>query len=97
MDTQPYEQGAAAERPNAAPRATTPRPVRVGTIVWGGILALVAGLTFASVFLDAPQYTPSLWIWGVIGVGTLLVLAGIVGAIIRGATGRARRRGEQEL
>jgi type VI protein secretion system component VasF len=62
------------------------RPVRVGTIVWGGILLIIAGLTLAATFLNLTQNGPSLWVWGAIGVGVLLVLAGIVGAIVRVAT-----------
>lgn len=92
-----YPSTATATAAPATATAVPPRRVRIGTIVWGGILLLIAALTFASVFVDSALYGPSLWIWGVIGIGTLLVLAGIIGAIIRGSTGRARKRRDEDI
>jgi hypothetical protein len=67
---------------------TTPErtPVRVGTIVWGGILLLVAAITATAIFIDATIYTPTFILWSIVGFGALLVFGGIVGAVVRAST-----------
>jgi len=64
-------------------------PTRVTTIVWGGILLLVAAVAATTTFLDPLEYTSSFFVWTVVGFGGLLVIAGIIGAIVRASAGRA--------
>ena len=59
------------------------RPARVSTIVWGVILLLIAGACFAITALEVAVFTPSSVAYVVVGLGALLVLAAIVGAIAR--------------
>jgi len=74
--------------PNPDSTAATRPPTRVTTIVWGGILLLVAAVAATTTFLDPLEYTSSFFVWSVVGFGGLLVIAGIIGAIVRASTGR---------
>jgi protein-S-isoprenylcysteine O-methyltransferase Ste14 len=55
-------------------------PVRVATIVWGVILLIAAVLGFATLVFGVGLNGAAL-IWVVVGLGALLVFAGIAGAI----------------
>lgn len=63
------------------PTTTTRRPVRVGPIVWGSILMLVASITGATALLGSWNAATIVWI--VITFGALIVIAGLIGAISR--------------
>lgn len=65
---------------------TTRQPVRVGPIVWGSILLLVASITGAAAVLGT--WNTSTVVWVVIAFGALIVIAGIIGAIGRAFTPR---------
>ncbi|MCU1406054.1 MAG: hypothetical protein JWQ43_2357 [Glaciihabitans sp.] len=75
---------------------TSTRAVRPGTIVWGVVLLVIATLAALTTFLRPVDYTPTFYIWAVLAVGGLLVLAGIVGAIARAATRSARPTSAKE-
>ena len=60
-----------------------PRPIRPSTVLWGVILLVVAALAALSTYLRPVDYSPAFWLWTIIVVGGLLVLAGIAGAIAR--------------
>lgn len=70
-------------------------PVRTSTIVWGGILLLVAAIAAATVLVDAPVYTPRVILWTIVGFGGLLVLAGVIGAVARVTTSRNSSDGNE--
>ena len=59
----------------------TRRPVRVGPIVWGSILLLVASITGAAALLGSWDATTIVWV--VIAFGALIVVAGLIGALGR--------------
>lgn len=59
------------------------RPARVSTIVWGVILLLVAGAAFAITTLDLEVTSGTSIAYLVVGLGALLVVAAIVGAVAR--------------
>ena len=63
-------------------------PARSGTVVWGGILLLVAAIAATATFVDASVYSPRFILWAIVGFGGLLVVAGVVGAIARITTSR---------
>ena len=63
------------------------RRVRASTIVWGAILLITAALVLAVRVIDPALYDASFLVWSVIIVGAVLVLAGLIGAIVRAATG----------
>ncbi|MET0990560.1 MAG: hypothetical protein ABWY54_07935 [Glaciihabitans sp.] len=78
-------------RPQETPASTDPAPrqstpARAGTIVWGCVLFLVAALAAVPAILGEAVLTPVAILWIVVGFGTLLVVGGIVGAIIRTST-----------
>ena len=62
-----------------------PLKPRVATIVWGGILLVVAFLAIFASQVDFGDVTPAVVVWSVIGIGSALVLAAIVTAIVRAA------------
>jgi hypothetical protein len=68
----------------------TPRPEplkpRIGTIVWGSILVVVAFVAIFASQVDLGDATPAAIVWSVVGFGAILVVAGIVAAIVRAAT-----------
>jgi hypothetical protein len=55
----------------------------VGTIVWGVILLVVAGIAYLASVGDLRELSPSVIAWGVVGIGGLLVLAALVGVVAR--------------
>ena len=63
------------------------RRVRASTIVWGAILLITAALVLAVRVIDPALYNASFLVWSVIIVGAVLVLAGLIGAIVRAAMG----------
>lgn len=68
--------------------ALEPLKPRVGTIVWGSILAFVAVLAIIASQVDVVQLSPAAIVWIVICFGGVIVLAGIVAAVARAATRR---------
>lgn len=68
------------------PTPTTRQPVRVGPIVWGTILLLVATLAGATAILGT--WNPTTFVWVVIAFGALIVVAGLIGALGRAFTPR---------
>lgn len=60
------------------------RPVRVSTIVWGVLLLLLASAAFAVTTLDVELFTGSVIAYVVVGLGSLFVVAAIIGAVARG-------------
>ncbi|WP_213815610.1 hypothetical protein [Glaciihabitans sp. dw_435] len=77
----------------AAAASTQPQPqprlrVRVGTIVWGVVLLVIAGLARVATLIDPADYTPTFIIWSVIGFGGLLVIAGVAAAVVKAVTRR---------
>ena len=63
-----------------------PLKPRIGTIVWGSILLVVAFLAIFASRVDFAAVTPTVVVWTVIGFGAALVLAAIVTAIVRAAS-----------
>ncbi|MFP7761724.1 hypothetical protein [Marisediminicola sp. LYQ85] len=70
--------------PDAAPERT----MRAGTVVWGLILFVVAALTFVVTTLEPDFVTGEVVVWAVVGLGAVLVAAGVIGAIARAARRR---------
>lgn len=68
---------------------TEPLKPRVGTIVWGSILLVVAAVAIIASQVDFGDITPTVIVWSVVGFGAVLVVAGIVTAIVRAVAGRA--------
>ena len=60
------------------------QPVRVSTIVWGVLLLLLASAAFAVTTLDVELFTGSVIAYVVVGLGSLFVVAAIIGAVARG-------------
>ena len=65
-----------------------PLTPRIGTIVWGSILLVVAAVAIAASQLDFGDVTPAVVVWSVVGFGAVLVVAGIATAIVRAARNR---------
>jgi hypothetical protein len=78
----------AATETNA--QTNQPTPARAGTIVWGCVLFLIAALAAVPAVLGEAVLTPVAILWIVVGFGTLLVVGGIIGAIIRASTRNSR-------
>lgn len=70
----------------SVPAANTPLKPRVGTIVWGSILLVVAAVAILASRIDFGDVAPTVIVWSVIGFGGVLVVAGVVTAIVRAAT-----------
>ncbi|MET4583043.1 O-antigen ligase [Conyzicola nivalis] len=68
------------------PAPLAPLKPRIGTIVWGCILLVVAAIAIAASQVDFGDLTPTVIVWSIIGFGGILVVAGIVTAIVRAAT-----------
>jgi predicted phage tail protein len=66
---------------------TTVEPLkpRVGTIVWGAVLLVVAAVTLFASQVDVGAVTPEAVVWSVVAFGAVLVLAGIATAVVRAA------------
>ena len=58
-------------------------PARVGTIIWGTALLLIGAAGFALVAWDIEEVADFSLAHVVVGLGALLVLAALVGAIAR--------------
>jgi len=69
-----------------------PLKPRVGTILWGGILLVVAAVTLFASQIDLGETTPEALVWSVVVFGGVLVLAGIVTAVVRAA-----RNGREQI
>jgi hypothetical protein len=71
------------------PVKTVVTPVRRGTVVWGVIFVIIAGVAYASTLtdftLDPTQWDPRIVVLVVVGIGALLIFAAIVGAILHSA------------
>jgi len=59
------------------------KPARVSTIVWGVALLLIAASAFAFVAWDVELVQGFTLVHVVVGLGVLLVVAALVGAIAR--------------
>ena len=57
--------------------------VAVPSVVWGVIVLLIAGIAFAGSVVDLREVSGVGIVWIVIGVGVLLVIAAVIGALIR--------------
>ena len=68
------------------PTKTVVTPVRGGTVVWGVILVITAGVAYAYTVtgftFDPAEMSPRILIVVVVAVGALLIFAAIVGAIL---------------
>jgi hypothetical protein len=62
-----------------------PLKPRVGTIVWGGILLLVAAVTVFAALGDLGEVSAATAVYTAVGLGVVLVLVAIVVAIVRAA------------
>jgi hypothetical protein len=80
-----------SESLKSAPSAAERLPMRGGTIVWGSVLVVIALIGATASFLDPADYTPAFYIWAVVILGGVLVLAGVIGAIVRSAMRRPAR------
>ncbi|GAB2453678.1 fatty acid desaturase [Conyzicola lurida] len=79
-ETQPVE------IPDAAADAQQPLKPRIGTIVWGSILLVVAAIAIFAAQVDLGELTPTVIVWSVVGFGAVLVIVGLVAGIVRAAT-----------
>jgi hypothetical protein len=70
---------------DASPVDREPLRARIGTIVWGCILLVVAAIAIIAAQADLSDATPAAVVWGVIALGGALVVAAIVVAIVRAA------------
>lgn len=61
-----------------------PRSVRISTVIWGFILLSIAALFFTIAQFDLTRVNPGIIAaWVVIGIGTLAIIGGLVGAAVR--------------
>jgi len=60
--------------------------VAVPSVVWGIIVLVIAGIAFAGSVVDLREVTGASIVWIVIGVGALLVIAALIGAVARAGT-----------
>lgn len=67
------------------------RPIRYGTVIWGVLLLIGAALVVANSVLGPDGYDGTDVVWLVVGVGALLVVAAIIGAVARGVASAAKR------
>ena len=74
-----------SETTPTVPAETEPLKPRVGTIVWGSILLVVAAITVFASQVDFGEATPAAIVWSIVAFGGVLVLAGIVTAVVRAA------------
>ena len=62
----------------------SPRTVRVPTVVWGFILMAIAAWFFIFAQVDLSGVAPGVLLaWVVLGIGSLAVVGGLVGALFR--------------
>jgi hypothetical protein len=59
------------------------QPVAVPTVVWGVVVLVIAVGAYVFATLDIGEFTTAAIVWGVIGIGVLLIVAGVIGAIAR--------------
>ena len=61
-----------------------PRAVRVSTVIWGFILLSISALFFAIAQFDLTRVNPAvIAAWVVIGIGSLAIIGGLIGAAVR--------------
>lgn len=87
-DTTPLATNDTTVTDAAAPVATHRPGPRGGTITWGVILLAVAALAIFGASLDLTQLTGTTVLWGVVGLGALIIVAAIIAAIIRAVSKR---------
>lgn len=64
--------------------STQPRSVRISTVIWGFILLSIAALFFTIAQFDLVRVNPGIvGAWVVIGIGTLAIIGGLIGAAVR--------------
>ena len=74
---------------DAATPVSTQRPgPRGGTIAWGIILLAVSALALVGALVDPAQLTGTAVLWGIAGLGGLIIVVAIVAAVIRGVSKR---------
>jgi hypothetical protein len=73
------------DTPTTEPTTLAPLKPRIGTIVWGSILLVVAAITIFASQVDFGDATPAAIVWSVVAFGAVLVVAGIITAIVRAA------------
>ena len=61
------------------------QPVAVPSVVWGVIVLVIAAGAFVFATLDIGEFTVAGIVWAVIGLGALLIVAAIIGAVVRAA------------
>ena len=59
------------------------QPVAVPSVVWGVIVLVIAVGAFVFATLDLGELTTASIVWAVIGVGVLLIVAALIGAVAR--------------
>jgi hypothetical protein len=69
------------------PTKTPANPVRTSAVVWGVVIVISAaaayGISFIDVGFGMPAVTPQMLVLAVVGIGALLVIVAVVGAIVR--------------
>jgi hypothetical protein len=75
--------------PLAATGAAAPLKPRVGTILWGFILLIVGTIAVLASRLDLGDFGPEVFVWSIVGLGAILVVAAIIAAVARAARNRA--------
>lgn len=61
-----------------------PRTVRISTVIWGFILLSIAALFFTIAQFDLTRVNPGIVAaWVVIGIGSLAIVGGLIGAAVR--------------
>ena len=74
------------------------RSVRVGTVVWGAILLVLAAVAFSVAVFDLREFQAAAVIWVTTGLGGVFVLAAIIALIARAvSSGTAEPEPEPEL
>ena len=68
--------------------ARRPRRPRADVIVWGVILLVAAALGVTTSLVDLHLDPVTTISWLIVGVGGLLVVAGVTGALVRSASAR---------
>jgi len=59
------------------------QPVAVPSVVWGVIVLVIAVGAFVFATLDLGELTTASIVWAIIGVGVLLIVAALIGAVAR--------------
>ena len=63
------------------------QPVAVPSVVWGVIVLVIAGIAWTGSVADLREVTGAGIVWTVIGIGAVLIVAAVIGALVRVSTG----------